>query len=204
MEEKSRKPITRFVVVRHAEFVGANSSSLSRKGSLQAVALAKALRENNVTKVYSSERSLSTALSIAEEFNLKVGTDLRLSQWDSGVLKGLTRAQVQKSLPEVYRKRFVQRIPDYKVPQGESLNDRYERVASFLEDMIAKHEGGEIVVVTHGGVIDDVFRMVRSLTPDKMVGLIKPYGSISVLCYSSDTNLWEEEECAAASHLPQV
>ena len=120
------------------------------------------------------------------------------------MLRGLTRAQVQKKLPEVYRKRFVQRLPDYKVPQGESLNDRLARVSSFMKDMVLMHPGEEIVVVTHGGVIDDVFRMARSLPPEEMVGLVKPYGSISVLVYNPEDDSWVEEECVAVSHLPQV
>ena len=78
MEEKTRNGKTRFVVVRHAEYVAANAPRLSRKGSLQAIALAQALREHRVAAIYSSERSLATALSIAQEFNLKVGIDLRL------------------------------------------------------------------------------------------------------------------------------
>lgn len=119
-------------------------------------------------------------------------------------MRGLTRAQVQKRLPEVYRKRFVQRIPDYKVPQGESLNDRFARVSSFMKDMVLTHPGEEVVVVTHGGVIDDVFRVARSLPPEKMTGLVKPYGSISVIVYDPETDSWEEEECVAVSHLPQV
>lgn len=104
----------------------------------------------------------------------------------------------------MYRKRFVQRIPDYKVPEGESLNDRYTRVSSFLQDMLETHSGEEIVLVTHGGVIDDVFRTARSLPPSTLTGIMKPYGSISVLGYDYDADKWEEEECVAVTHLPQV
>lgn len=37
----------------------------------------------------------------------------------------------------------------------------YDRVRSFFLEMAARHVGQRILVVTHGGVLDDLFRLVR-------------------------------------------
>lgn len=109
---------------------------------------------------------------------------------------------MREEFPEVYQKRFVERIPDFKVPDGESLNDRFERVKYFLSDIRRKHCGQHVVVVTHGGVIDDIFRNARSMPPQQLTGVEKPYGSLSVLVYSDGR--WRVELWGAVDHLPQV
>ncbi len=110
--------------------------------------------------------------------------------------------KVQAEFPEVFQKRYVERSPDYRVPDGESLNDRFKRVKCFLSDIEKRHIGEQVVVVTHGGVIDDMFRNLRSLPPQQLTGLKKPYGSLSVLVLSCGR--WREELWGAVDHLPQV
>jgi len=195
---------TRFLVVRHAEYVCPASTRLSRKGSLQALSIAEKLRDKDIVAVYTSNRCLSTARTISRELNVKFVIDKRLSAIDRGLLLGLSTEQVRKLYPDVYRKRFEQRIPDFRVPEGESLNDRLGRVKSYLKEMVEKHQGRNIVVVTHGGVIDDIYRFTRSLPVQELTGLQKPYGSISVLEHNSENNKWEEKEWVGVDHLPQV
>jgi len=193
----------RMFVVRHAEHLTPTLGHLSRKGSLQASAVAATLkRKRSLAAVYTSPKSVETAQTIAVELNLPVTIDKRLLPFDSGRLHGLSREQVLAKMPDVYEKRFVQRLPDYKVPDGESLNDRLERVRCFLRDIVSHHEGEQVVIVTHGGIIDDLFRNAHSLPPTQLTGLEKPYGSLSVLAY--DKGVFHEEVWGGVSHLPHV
>mmetsp|Transcript_16537 Transcript_16537/g.18701 ORF Transcript_16537/g.18701 Transcript_16537/m.18701 type:complete len:699 (+) Transcript_16537:385-2481(+) len=206
-EERNNR--TRFLVVRHAESVCPASTRLSRKGSLQALAIAQTLRDKNVVAVYTSDRSIATARTISKELRVKTVVDSRLNSIKNGVLLGLSESEIQEKYPVVYEKRFQQRIPDFKVPQGESLKDRSDRVIEFLKEMVKINQGRNIVVVTHGGVIDDMYRFTRSLSVQQLTGLQKPYGSISVLEHRRNTDdvgalEWEEREWVGVKHLPQV
>jgi len=105
-------------------------------------------------------------------------------------------------MPEVYQRRFVERQPNYRVPNGESLTDRFNRVKNFLEDVVSHHHGGNVVVVTHGGIIDDLFRNSRCIPPQQLTGLKKPYGSLSILVHGNGAV--REEVWGGIDHLPQV
>mmetsp|Transcript_35095 Transcript_35095/g.56188 ORF Transcript_35095/g.56188 Transcript_35095/m.56188 type:complete len:694 (+) Transcript_35095:453-2534(+) len=193
----------RIYVVRHAEHVTPSMTHLSRKGSLQAVAIAHTLkRKRKVVAVYTSPRSYETAQNISQELGLGLMVDKRLLPWHGGCLTGLSRKQVQQKMPEVYQKRFVDRNPDYKVPDGESLNDRFQRVKEFLEEVVRRHMGEQIVLVTHGGIIDDLFRNAHHLPPTQLTGLKKPYGSLSVLVFQNEH--FHEEVWGGVGHLPQA
>ncbi|KAJ6916352.1 hypothetical protein NC652_018912 [Populus alba x Populus x berolinensis] len=45
---------------------------------------------------------------------------------------------------------------------GESLDKLHERCASSLERIAAKHTGERVVVVTHGGVIRELYQRACS------------------------------------------
>jgi len=196
--------VMRMYVVRHAEHVTPAQAHLSRKGSLQAVAVANTLkRKRKVSAVYTSPRSIETAQTICKELELNFIKEEALLPYNAGSLTGLSMEQVQESMPEVYKQRYVERNPDFKVPQGESLNDRFARVKSFLMRMVEKHRGEQIVVVTHGGIIDDMFRNARSISVQVLTHLKKPYGSLSCLKHT-DGHGFEEEYWAAVDHLPEV
>ncbi|KAL8446817.1 hypothetical protein Emag_004578 [Eimeria magna] len=59
--------------------------------------------------------------------------------------------------------RRFSRDPNFVFPEGESFQHRYDRVKSFFLEMVARHIGQRVVVVTHGGVLDDLFRLVRNI-----------------------------------------
>jgi broad specificity phosphatase PhoE len=206
--------LVRLVVVRHAEHVDPTKTQLSSKGSMQAKSIADLLMNTTITnntnnngkifdRIYTSTRSRETADIIAEKLGgIDVVTDERLRNWDQGVTLGLTLEQIQEKMPEVYSKRYVQRDPTYKVPNGESLQDRFDRVSEFLRDAVSSNLHN-IVVVTHGGVIDDMFRVAHGgVAVKERTGLLKPYGCVSVLLYENGT--WKEKQWVSADHLPRI
>lgn len=50
-------------------------------------------------------------------------------------------------------------------PSGESPNDFYVRIKTWFEDFIIKYRNihGNILVVTHGGVINIVYHIIRNI-----------------------------------------
>jgi len=194
---------THVFIVRHAEHVSPDSSMLSPSGSLQASALAETFRKQAPFRaIFTSPRAVETAQIIAAALGLSVVVDDRLKNWDGGVTVGLSRQQVREQLPEVYEQRFVLRAPTYRVPEGESLQQRYDRVSAFLGEIVSKYEKSQVIIVTHGGIIDDMFRIACSVPLPQVTGLMKPYGCVSVLVYVDGK--WQEKQWARADHLPRV
>lgn len=177
----------RLFIVRHAEHVTPHETQLSKVGSLQAAALAEMFKSSKSTfdHIFTSGRCLETAETIAQAINVPIIQDEKLRNWDGGLLTGLTKEQIKAEHLEIYTKRFVNRDPKFKVPQGESLQDRYNRVEEFLNQRVAdaakessSQKIKQVIVVTHGGVIDDMFRITCGLEPIQRTNLKKPFGCL--------------------------
>ena len=54
--------------------------------------------------------------------------------------------------------------PSYVIPGGESMVQQVERNIGCLNELAAKHQGEQIVVVTHGGVVSGFFRYTLEIS----------------------------------------
>ena len=135
--------------------------ALNAQGLWQAQQVANALAQDTVHAVYASDlqRALVTAQHIASHHQLDVGIMPILRERHYGLFEGLTWAEIQASHPEdaAYWK---DRVPEW-TPQngGESLNMLHQRVEHIVNQLASKHLGEQIAIVTHGGVLDILYRM---------------------------------------------
>jgi probable phosphoglycerate mutase len=162
---------TSVTIMRHGESVwnlsgrhqGQLDSPLSERGVWQARRAARwlARRPAGYDTLYSSDlgRAVRTAEVIAAELGLGIVLDVRLRERKLGILEGLTLEDFEMQNPYEYRL-FVSGDPDYVIPSGESVRERFERAVACLIEIAAKHRGRSILVVTHGGVLDSIFRKV--------------------------------------------
>ena len=165
----------RLCLVRHGETAwnaegrvqGQLDIPLSDVGRAQAVSVARALPEGRFQAIYSSDlgRVRETARPAAERFGLEPRLDARLRERHYGRFQGLLYAEAKRHLPEGYR-RFQQKDPAYDFETGESLAAFFARVTSCLEEIAGRHAGEEVLVFTHGGVLEMAYRkaMARGLT----------------------------------------
>jgi len=141
---------------------------LNDTGLSQAEATARSLARAGLrfSALYSSdlERARQTAAAIARAHALPPQHDPRLRERHYGHLQGLTLDEAEHRHPENFR-RFKARDPHFALPDdGESLNTLAARVHAALEDIAREHAGETVVVVTHGGVLDMVYRTARGLS----------------------------------------
>lgn len=200
---------TRLFIVRHAEHVTPVDDHLSSAGSLQAAALAETFKSSGTKfdAIYASSRCKETADVIAKALDLDVTIDERLRNLNGGMIQGLSKDEVRIKHPEVYEPRYVHRDPDYVLPHGESLKQRYTRVEQFLQDVVAtgpspQAEPRQLIIVTHGGVIDDIYRIACKLPLPEKTNLKKPFGCVSALLHENGN--WRDEQWVRADHLPRV
>jgi probable phosphoglycerate mutase len=140
---------------------------LSPAGIRQAANLAERLAGEVIDAVYSSEltRAWLTAAPFAARLGLEIVADTRLRERSFGVFEGLTLDEIAARHPEGFR-RWRERNPAWAIDGGESGQQLVDRVLDALRDIVARHRGQTVAVVTHGGVLDVVYRAARSLPWD--------------------------------------
>ena len=115
---------------------------LSETGRRQARELGERRRADGVAAVYVSDlgRARETADIAFAGSDLAIRADPRLRECDYGELNGAPVDQVTAE-----RARRI----DEPFPGGESYRQVVDRTRSFLEDVIAAHDGDRILVIAH-------------------------------------------------------
>ncbi len=158
---------TVFTIVRHGE-TSANSDGiiqghrdvpLNAVGEDQARRLGRRWRGKTFDAVYSSD--LSRAMRTAElAVPGQTPTAMpELREMDLGKWCGMSVTDIARRFPEqwaAFRYGSMDCIP----PEGESRREVARRIERFLVDAAARHPGGNVLVVTHGGVLRVFFRLV--------------------------------------------
>ena len=123
---------------------------LNDTGRAQAAAVADALRAANLTAVYASDlsRARETAESIAAPHGLPVQTHAGLRELHQGELEGRLIADLLREYADLMQQWFT--APgELTMPGGESLGDLQTRAWDAMESIIAAHDAGHVVVVSH-------------------------------------------------------
>lgn len=94
-----------------------------------------------------SKRCLSLARVLAGDG--PVATDSRLHELDFGAWEGRHWDELPRAEVDAWSADFVNRAP----PGGESFTQLAARAEACLADLLRRHSGETLVLVTHGGVI---------------------------------------------------
>jgi len=166
---------TRIVAVRHGETVwnaemrmqGQLDTRLSARGERQARRTAAALAGEGIEAIVSSDlvRAAATAAAIAEVVGLPVATDTGLRERSFGVFQGWTYAEIDARWPEEAA-RWRRHDPTFAPEGGESLVEFDARAVAALTRIAAAARGRTILVVSHGGVLDCLYRAATGLGLD--------------------------------------
>ena len=158
---------TRLIVVRHGETAwnvdtriqGHLDIPLNATGLWQARQLGDALAGEAISAIYTSDllRARRTAQAVADATGAALVDEPGLRERAFGSFQGRTFAEVETEHPEQAR-RWRQRDPDYAPQGGESLRVLRERVIDTTHRLAARHPGGLVLLVTHGGVLDVLYR----------------------------------------------
>jgi len=190
---------------RNGKHQGQLDSPLSALGMKQTSAVARFLARGSIRYdvLYSSDlgRSVQSAALIAKKIGLRINLDGRLRERKLGIIEGLTMEEFKQMYYKEYEK-FVSSDPDYIIPKGESIRQRSERAVSCLVELVAQHEHKGILVVTHGGILDSIFREVFgiSLEDKRRFSLINS----SINTFSVREGKWKLESWGNTSHLDKI
>ncbi|MEI7516004.1 MAG: histidine phosphatase family protein [Betaproteobacteria bacterium] len=178
MNDAPLSEAVRITAVRHGETAwnvdtriqGQRDIGLNARGLWQAQRVGAALADSAIDQVYASDlsRALRTAQAVAQHAGLPVEgvrqhTGLRERAF--GHFEGQTYADIHAQWPQDALA-WRQRQPHWAPPGGESPTQLRQRVQRTLHEIACGHGGQHIVLVSHGGVMDMLYRLATQQPVD--------------------------------------
>jgi probable phosphoglycerate mutase len=182
--------MTELVFIRHGEtdwnrqqrFQGQIDVPLNATGQTQAQRLASRLATEPPALMISSDlqRAQQTAAPLASAWARQPLLMPGLREQSFGILEGLDVPTIQQQHPDLWRDWLVQQA-DYTLPGGESTRQFHARVWQTVQELVATHPGQRLLVVTHGGVLDMLWRSARGDALDGLRQCLIPNTGINRL-----------------------
>ena len=149
---------TTIILVRHGQtawnvaqvFRGQIDIELDETGLKQAELLGEYLSQCKLDAVFSSplKRAVQTAEAIVRHHGLAVEIAPGLNDIDFGEWQGLSFQEVRTRFNELFAT-WVSDPHRVRMPSGESLDDVHQRALAVVNQVVDKHEGKVVVLVSH-------------------------------------------------------
>ena len=207
-------PVT-LIIVRHGEtvwnhemrFQGHGDSPLTALGRRQAHAVGQRLQRMRIDTLISSDlgRARETADIVAGYTGHDIQLEARLRERHYGVLEGLNAREIHADHPEVYRQ-LITEDPDFEIPGGESHRQHFEKNSRVIEKWTGEAPGTTAALVAHGGVLENIFRLVTGLALDRPRSVLPANASLSIIQYGMfyGSTRWIIKTWGDAAHLENL
>lgn len=165
---------TDIILIRHGEtawnrelrFQGHADVPLNDMGHEQARRIGLRLaQETAVQHVISSDllRAQQTAAPGASQLSLPIVTTASLREQFFGIAEGMRSDEIQALHPRAWEE-WLEFREDHAMPEGETPREFHARIVAALGTIASAHRGQHLIVVTHGGVLDMVWRTAHGLS----------------------------------------
>jgi len=204
---------TRFCLVRHGEtdwnaerrLQGHTDIDLNPRGIAQAAQMAKAIKAIDLQfdVLYTSDlqRAAKTANAIETLFNTKAIVDHDLRERHLGVLQGVSTAEAPQFDAELWKSHLSRDINE-ELRGGESIAQFAQRIHQALEKIRQQHLGKTVLLVSHGGALDMMYRLASKQALDAEKAVSVPNASLNWI--SHDGQSWRVDRWADTSHLDSL
>lgn len=166
--------VTRLYLVRHGatnltaedRFSGDNAVELSDEGRRQVMLLGQRLEGERITTIYSSPfaRTMETARIVASACRVPIETRDALREISHGHWEGHTRSEVEVGFPDEYAS--WEEDPFTFAPEGgESGVAVLARALPVIREIVTRHAGGRVLVVSHKATIRLVLSSLLGFDP---------------------------------------
>jgi probable phosphoglycerate mutase len=165
--------MTELILIRHGQtelnrgpfFQGQIDVPLNGTGLAQAARLADRLAAERLDAIACSDllRTRQTAEPASRRLALAPALEAALREQHFGAFEGLSFDEVAERHHDAFLA-WQRHRADYAVPGGESVERFHARSIGALRAIAAAHAGRRIAVVTHGGVLDMVWRTAGGLS----------------------------------------
>jgi probable phosphoglycerate mutase len=202
--------VTELLLIRHGEtdwnralrFQGHIDVPLNDMGQTQAQRLSQHLQTGDWAQalhLHSSDltRAMQTAQALVRAHRA-VQPQASLREQGFGIFEGKSVAELQQDMPELWQqwRRFE---ADFELPGGESTRRFHARIMRALSDLAQTHRRERLVIVTHGGVLDMLWRTVHGLSLDGYRQCVIPNAGINHVAWEGGR--WRIIDWARVDHL---
>lgn len=155
--------------------------ALNETGVEQAKKLSERLRNENFQYIYSSDlkRALDTAKEIAKYHpDAKLVITEQLRERSLGIYEGGPRSVWKEAMS-----RTNLSFRDFKPEGGESYSELYQRVKSFFDPLVQRHQDDKVLIVAHRGILATLFLKIfnRELEKEEF-DRFKPGNTAVTIC----------------------
>ena len=164
--------MTELLFIRHGEtdwnlqqrFQGQIDVPLNRTGVAQAERVAARLAGDPHDALVASDlaRARETAAPLASAWRVAASYLEGLREQSFGILEGLDVPTIKAHHADLWA-RWLEHRGDFALPGGESLRQFHTRVLATVRELAEAHPGRRLAVVTHGGVLDMLWRTAQGL-----------------------------------------
>lgn len=203
--------MTRVYLIRHCTtdnnvkgiFQGSIDIELGEQGLAQAKCLARRFSDAALKAVYTSplKRARQTAEAICDHYRFAPVVQDRLRELHGGLLEGHTSAYNNEKFPECMQCLSV-RPALFRAPQGESCREVYDRMLAVMDEIVGRHPGEEIAVVSHGLAIQLYLGYVNGVVFEELERYIVGNGAVNVLDYDRELHV-RAERINDEEHIPE-
>lgn len=195
MGEKESTVMRRLWLVRHGatewnserRYCGHSDVPLAALGCEQASWLARRLRSEEISLIYSSDlaRARQTAEILARGQQVRIEVSSAWREINFGAWEGLTYAQIVERFGP--QQDFFTGSLNVSPPGGESLAELVQRVQTAYVEM-TRNAKGDIVLVSHGGPLRALLCCILSMPLERQWQLRLDPGSVSAIDFLSATD----------------
>ncbi|GGS12563.1 bifunctional RNase H/acid phosphatase [Actinokineospora fastidiosa] len=191
---------TRLLLLRHGQTPMSAERRYSGRGDVEPTELGRAQAEaaarrvakldgvGAATPIVSSPliRTMVTARAVAEATGGEVTTHPGLIETDFGDWEGLTFAEASERDPALHTRWLSD--PTVPAPGGESFDVVHRRVAGVRDELLERHAGRTVIVVSHVTPIKSLLRMALDAGPSLLFRLHLDLASLSIAEFYPDGN----------------
>lgn len=187
--------MTRLYLVRHGEtewnkaskVQGRTDTELSEEGIRQAHKLAKRLAGENIDHVYSSslKRALKTAEIATGHRKCGIIKSEKYHEICLGPWEGLTINEIKEKYSEHFRT-YREDPANFKLPGAETFMELSERTYSAIIEIVSRHKGSNILVVSHGTAIKAAIIKILGIDISNYTKFRIDNASISIIDFPED------------------
>ncbi|HEU5120481.1 MAG TPA: histidine phosphatase family protein [Candidatus Nitrosocosmicus sp.] len=156
--------VNRVLVGRHLE------SHLTEKGQMQVKETAKLLKSMSISKIYSSPvtRAIETTQIVGEELGLDYEIDDRLYEIDLGKLAGTNYDEVLNKYGNLFLSFYMGDDSVLSNHGVESFTAVKSRIRDLLDQVMARHNNHNVLLVTHLDPIKAAISYILDLKPESL------------------------------------
>ncbi len=180
------------ILVRHGEsawncvgrYQGRIDIELSPLGRDQVALVGQRLAGLRLSAIYASplRRAMDTARAIAAFHNLEIVPEEEITEIDHGVWSGLLRDEIQEKFAEDLET-WINKPTLLRVDGAETLEEVAERANRSIGNIVQRHPGQTIVVVSHDLVIKVIMALAIGMDLDRVWFIKLDNASVSELEY---------------------